>query len=168
MSLARDIDILRRVPLLAKFTEDQLRLLAFSAETMQVSKGGTVFNEGERADGGIVLTIGKVQLETGMGRESRPHGTYGPGTLFGENALMAEGKRPARAVALEDCELIRIRRALFSRMLQEFPKTAQRLYLDKAREFTAAATALARVGRRLDEVEVLNERHKQDVESKRR
>ncbi len=78
MSLARDIDVLRRVPLLSQFTEDQLRLLAFSAETMQVSKGGTVFNEGERADGGIVLTIGKVQLETGMGRDARPQGTYVP------------------------------------------------------------------------------------------
>ncbi|KZL19629.1 Cyclic nucleotide-binding domain protein [Pseudovibrio axinellae] len=167
MSLVRDIEILRRVPLLAQFTEDQLRLLAFSAETLQVPKGGTVFNEGERADGGIVLTIGNVQLETGMGRVARPRGTYGPGTLFGENALMAEGKRPARAVALEDCELIRIRRALFSRMLQEFPETAQKLYVDRANQFTQATAALARVGRRLDEVEALSERHKKEVASKR-
>lgn len=168
MSLARDIDVLRRVPLLSQFTEDQLRLLAFSAETMQVSKGGTVFNEGERADGGIVLTIGKVQLETGMGRDARPQGTYGPGTLFGENALMTEGKRPARAVALEDCELIRIRRALFSRMLQEFPETARKLYVDKANQFTSTAAALARVGRKLQEVEALNERHQQEVATKRK
>lgn len=167
MSLARDIDILRRVPLLSQFSEDQLRLLAFSAESMQVPKGGTVFNEGERADGGIVLTIGKVQLETGMGRDARLRGTYDPGTLFGENALLAEGKRPARAVALEDCQLIRIRRALFSRMLQEFPETARKLYLEKSNQFTTTVAALAQVGRRLDEVEALNEQHKKDVASKR-
>ncbi len=168
MSLARDIEILRRVPLLSQFTEDQLRLLAFSAETMQVSEGGIVFNEGERADGGIVLTIGKVQLETGVGRDTRPRGTYGPGTLFGENALMTEGKRPARATALENCELIRVRRALFSRMLQEFPETARKLYVDKAIAFTSAAAALAHVGRKLDDVDALNERHKQEVAAKRR
>ncbi|WP_244283596.1 cyclic nucleotide-binding domain-containing protein [Pseudovibrio sp. Tun.PSC04-5.I4] len=134
---------------------------------MQVSKGGTVFNEGERADGGIVLTVGKVQLETGMGRDTRLRGTYDPGTLFGENALMAEGKRPARAVAVEDCQLIRIRRALFSRMLQEFPETARKLYLDKSNQFTTTVAALAQVGRRLDEVEALNEQHKKDVAGKR-
>lgn len=167
MSLVQDIDILRRVPLLSKFTEDQLRLLAFSAESMQVAKGGVVFSEGERADGGIVLSKGKVQLETGMGRDARPQGTYGPGTLFGEAALLADGKRPARAIAVEDCELIRIRRALFSRMLQEFPETARQLYADKVRQFTSTTSALSRIGFKLDELNQLNEHHKTEVAKKR-
>lgn len=52
-------------------------------------------------------------------------------------------------------------------MLQEFPETARKLYVDKANEFTTAAAALACVGRKLDEVDALNERHKQEVAAKR-
>ncbi|MDD7909709.1 MULTISPECIES: cyclic nucleotide-binding domain-containing protein [Pseudovibrio] len=162
MSLARDISVLRRVPMLSTFSDDQLRLLAFSAESVSVPKGRAIFEEGERAEGGIVIAEGSVRLETGMGDQAVQHGTYGEGTLLGESALLAEGFRPVRAVALEDCTLIRIRRALFARMLSEFPEIAVELLKTRSERFAATTEALKRVGSRLDYAERIDQQRLQE------
>ncbi|MBA4611509.1 cyclic nucleotide-binding domain-containing protein [Stappia taiwanensis] len=152
MSLARDMDLLRKVPLLADFPDEQLRLLAFSAENVSYRDGEVLFVEGERADGGLVVASGAVMLES----ENEANGQgdrYGPGSLIGETALLVETRRPARAVASGATDVIRIRRALFKRMLQEFPDIAQRLFDSRAARFRDTAAALGRVGTLLEQLE---------------
>ncbi|OKL44443.1 cyclic nucleotide-binding domain-containing protein [Pseudovibrio exalbescens] len=168
MSLANDISVLKRVPMLSTFSEDQLRLLAFSAESMSVPKGRNVFEEGERAEGGLVISEGSVRLETGMGDHAVQHGTFGKGTLLGESALLAEGFRPVRAVAVEDTTLIRIRRALFARMLNEFPEIAVELLRTRAAKFTETTEALQRVATRLDYVERLDTARREENAKRRK
>ncbi len=151
MSLARDIELLRKVALLSDFPEDQLRLLAFSAENVSYRDGQVLFAEGERADCGYVIADGKVLMERGDPAEQI--GEFGPGTLIGETALLIETRRPARAVAVGATEAIRIRRALFKRMLEEFPEIAGRMFEGHAARFQATAHALARIGNRLEQIE---------------
>ncbi|WP_417767913.1 cyclic nucleotide-binding domain-containing protein [Stappia sp.] len=152
MSLARDMDLLRQVPLLSEFPDEQMRLLAFSAENVSYRDGEVLFISGERADAGLVIASGSVALESD-GEEREDLGTYGPGSLIGETALLVETRRPARAVAVGPTEVIRIRRALFKRMLQEFPDIAQRLFEARAAHFRTTAGALARVGTVLEQIE---------------
>lgn len=152
MSLARDMNLLRQVPLLADFPDDQLRLLAFSAENIQYRDGEILFTEGERADGGFIVATGEVALESNS-EKRKILGTFGPGTLIGENALLIETRRPARAVAVGPTEVIRIRRALFKRMLQEFPDIAAALFQSHASRFQQTAKALSRVGNVLEQIE---------------
>ncbi|MXN65144.1 cyclic nucleotide-binding domain-containing protein [Stappia sp. GBMRC 2046] len=152
MSLARDMNLLRQVPLLSDFPDDQLRLLAFSAENITYRDGQVIFREGERADGGYVIAAGEVSME--RGQDEREHlGTFGAGSLIGELALLVETRRPARAVASGDVELIRIRRALFKRMLQEFPEIAASLFEAHVDRFQKTTRALSRVGNVLDQIE---------------
>jgi CRP-like cAMP-binding protein len=152
MSLARDMDLLRQVPLLSEFPDEQLRLLAFSAENVNYRDGEVLFISGERADGGLVIATGSVSLE-GEGGSDEVLDTFGPGSLIGETALLVETRRPARAVANGATEVIRIRRALFKRMLQEFPDIARRLFEARANAFVATSGALARVGAVLEQIE---------------
>ena len=53
--LDRDIDLLRPLPIFAHFDEDQLRLIAFSAERKEFESGAVVFREGELADSGLLV-----------------------------------------------------------------------------------------------------------------
>ncbi|WP_186399932.1 cyclic nucleotide-binding domain-containing protein [Stappia sp. P2PMeth1] len=152
MSLARDMELLRQVPLLAEFPDEQMRLLAFSAENVSYRDGEVLFIAGERADAGLVVASGAVLLE-GEGEDRQELGSFGPGSLIGETALLVETRRPARAVAVGPTEVIRIRRALFKRMLQEFPEIARRLFEARAGRFRATAGALARVGTVLEQLE---------------
>ena len=154
MSLARDMDLLRQVPLLAEFPDEQLRLLAFSAENVSYRDGEVLFSAGERADGGFVVADGTVTLETEDGAKLE---SFSAGSLIGETALLVETRRPARAVANGTTEVIRIRRALFKRMLQEFPDIAQRLYDQRVGTFQQTTSKLARVGRLLEQLERENQ-----------
>ncbi len=150
MSLSRDMELLRRVALLADFSDDQLRLLAFSAESISYRDGEVLFVEGERADGGFIVASGAVEMS--FGEPPKSAGSYGPGSLIGETALLVEARRPARAVAVGQTDIIRVRRALFKRMLQEFPEIAVRLFQTHASRFQTTTSALGRVANVLEQI----------------
>jgi CRP-like cAMP-binding protein len=156
MSLAQDITILKQIPMLSDFQDDQLRLLAFSAESMDYQNGQRLFDQGERADGGLVITSGTVSLQTKNENGFDEVDRVGAGTLLGETALLAECKRPCRAEAVEGVRVIRIRRALFKRMIQEYPELAQRLFEQHVSHYRHTVAALRPIGDKMAELEQLN------------
>ena len=74
MSLDQDARLLKSVPLFSAFDPDQLRLVAFGAETIDLEEGAVLFEEGETADCGYLLLSGElvfVSRETGHEPEAR-------------------------------------------------------------------------------------------------
>jgi CRP-like cAMP-binding protein len=120
LNLDENIRVLERTPLFADAGNDALRLLAFSAEVVNLGAGDILFDRGEDAQIGYAVMRGRIKLGTG---ES---GTLvaGPGALIGEMALLVETKRPCSAYALEPAQLLAIPRPLFRRMLEAFPAIA--------------------------------------------
>ncbi|GAA0785176.1 Crp/Fnr family transcriptional regulator [Roseibium denhamense] len=143
--------------MLSDFSDDQLRLLAFSAESMDFSKGQQLFDQDDRADGGLVITTGTVALKQRTPDGFQDVDQAGPGTLLGESALLIEAKRPCRAEALEGVRIIRIRRALFKRMISEYPDLAQQLFDQHAYRFRATVSRLKPLGAKMAELDLLNE-----------
>ncbi|MEO1198616.1 MAG: Crp/Fnr family transcriptional regulator [Pseudomonadota bacterium] len=123
--LSRDVDLMRSIPLFSHFSEDQLRLIAFSAEPIEVFAGTTLFRDGSRARGGYVVTAGEIRLTPSDPDQSELD--VGPGSLIGELALFAPVTRPATAVVVADARLIDISRDLLLRVLDEYPDMAKRL-----------------------------------------
>ncbi|GAB4530491.1 MAG: cyclic nucleotide-binding domain-containing protein [Roseibium sp.] len=165
MSLAQDIAILKQIPMLSDFQDDQLRLLAFSAESMDYARGQRLFDEGDRSDGGLVITSGTVSLQTKGPDGFEEVDRVGEGTLLGETALLAENRRPCRAEAVNAVRIIRIRRALFKRMIQEYPELAQRMLDQRVDRFRRTVAALGPIGDKMAELEQLNaERRVRDDE----
>ncbi|MCT4655635.1 MAG: cyclic nucleotide-binding domain-containing protein [Cohaesibacter sp.] len=124
MSLINEIELLRGVPFFADFTEDQLRLLAFGAETRSYRARQVLFRQGDLADSGFIIAEGEVRMtisQDGMDLDSQH--LY-PGSLIGELALIAETRRAAMATAVEDLRVIQIRRSLFRRVMDEYPGLA--------------------------------------------
>jgi CRP-like cAMP-binding protein len=123
MSLEDDVRTLARNPALAELDSEALRLLAFSAETRILRAGDVIFRRNDPADGGIFILSGSVALDGG-GKTST---IFGPGALLGDIALLAETRRPATAIAREPSSVLKISRALFHRVLEEFPANAVRM-----------------------------------------
>ena len=146
MSLESDIAVLRKVRLFDDLETEQLRLLAFGAEHRRLRAGEFVYREAARADAGFVIAQGSVVLTRGRPEHEKLIGTFGPGDLLGELALLTETVRPASARAEADCDLIRIGRPLFRRMLEEFPGFAQGLQ-------TRMRADLAEMTRRIGDME---------------
>ncbi|PLW76267.1 cyclic nucleotide-binding domain-containing protein [Cohaesibacter celericrescens] len=128
MSLINDIDLLKQVPFFADFNEDQLRLLAFGAESRVYRAKQVIFRQGDLADSGFVIIEGQVRMtisQDGLDQDSQ---ILGAGSLIGEMALMAETRRSAMATTLEDVKVIQLRRALFRRVMDEYPDLAALLH----------------------------------------
>ena len=123
MSLEDDVRTLARNPALAELDSDALRLIAFSAETRILRAGDVIFRRNDVSDGGVFVISGSVSLDSG----STTH-VFGPGSLLGDLALLSDTRRPATAIAREPSSVLKISRALFHRILNEFPDNAVRLH----------------------------------------
>lgn len=143
MSLTSDIDLLKQVSFFSEFNEDQLRLLAFGAESRVYRAKQVIFRQGDLADSGFVITTGQVRMTISQDGFDQQSQILGPGSLIGEMALLAETRRSAMATAIEDVKVIQIRRILFRRVMDEYPELA---YLMQDR-------VAARLARLVDDLE---------------
>ena len=148
MSLESDIAVMRLVPSFESFGDEHLRLLAFGGENRRYSTGQTLFRVGDSSDGGFVVLTGAVEL-TMPGKADETE-RYERGSLFGRRALLARTRRIATATAVEDTEVLMIRRTLFMRMLSEFPDLAERLHDEMVEELHALTDGAASLLKRDD------------------
>ena len=124
MALDDDIRVLSGVGLFEGFTHEQLRLMAFGAETISLGAGQKLYAEGAPADCAFVVAEGEVEIYRQRGEERQTLSVRGPGTILGELALIAESERLTSANARTDVKVIRLNRSMFHRILEEFPETA--------------------------------------------
>src|SRR5438128_1129249 len=123
MSIEDDVALLDRVPTLRLLGTASLRMLAIGSEQREVARGDLLFSAGDDADAGFVVQRGAFRVSTE--EEGGAEIVAGPGALIGELALLVAMRRPATAVALEDCSVIRIARSLFQRVLESDPPAAR-------------------------------------------
>lgn len=143
MSLDSDIAILAQIELFSELNEEQLRLLAFGGEKMILPTGMQLFRDGDPADGGYVVTSGEVKVVHVISDTKSETQTVGVGGLLGELALITDTKRIGTATVNQQAELLRIRRDVMHRVLQEYPEVASRLH----RKLTES---ISKIGRELD------------------
>ena len=124
MALDDDIRILSGVRLFEGFTREQLRLMAFGAETISLAAGRKLYSEGAPADCAFVVAAGKVALYRQENARREVISVHGPGAILGELALIAETERLTSAMAQTEVKVIRLSRSMFHRILEEFPDAA--------------------------------------------
>ena len=125
MALDNDVHNLARNPTLAALEPDALRQLAVAAETRILRKGEILFRRDEPSDGGYLVVSGMIALDPSDHGESVR--LVGPPALIGDMALIATTRRPVTATAREQTAVLKISRALFHRILEESPVSAERL-----------------------------------------
>ena len=75
-------------------------------------KGTVIFREEDRRDNAYIIERGLVEISTTRDSKTIPLVRLGSGEVFGETALLGDGKRSATAVAVEDTEVFLISPAL--------------------------------------------------------
>ena len=123
MALDDDIVFLGRIPTFRVLGREAMRILAISAQTVELFGGEQLFEEGEPADGGYVVVRGAVELKS-VGEASAGSVVARNGALIGETSMIVNTMRPATAVALEPTALLRIPRSVFLRTLEGEPGAA--------------------------------------------
>lgn len=148
MALDDDIRILSAVRLFEGFTQEQLRLLAFGAETTFLQAERKLYLEDDEADSAYIVVSGLIALYREQGGERIPIGTAGPGAMLSELALIADTRRLTSASAAVDSEVIRLSRKMFRRILEEYPDVAAQLHERILEEFQQMISRIEDLGPR--------------------
>ena len=92
--------------------------------------GETIFSQGNSADVVFYVLKGKVKLTvvSEQGKEAVV-AIHGPDQFFGEGCLTGQPRRVASAVALSDCEVMRLEKAAIVRVLHDEPAFS-RFFID--------------------------------------
>jgi CRP-like cAMP-binding protein len=151
MALEDDIRILSRVSLLEGFSREQLRLLAFGTEVLKLSPGRELFYEGAPADCAFVIVTGQIELYRERQGKRESLRMLGAGSMLGEFALIAAGRRLTGARAAVETELLRLTRTQFHRILEEYPDMAVALQQRVAENLTAMLDDITRLSDRFGE-----------------
>ena len=150
MSLDDDIRILSQVSFFDGINADQLRLLAFGADTKTLHAGEELFIQGEQSDSGYVVISGLIDLTVVESGAETVLASVEVGGLLGELALITQNQRATNAVARRDSRVFRIPRILFMRMLEKYPESAYDLYQKISGSVRATVLQLDRVKQYLD------------------
>jgi CRP-like cAMP-binding protein len=113
-------DLIRRVPLFARCSRDEIARVAAIAEERNLETGTEVIRAGEEAREFFVIVEGAVEVH----RRGSKRSTIGIGGVFGELAILTEKSRTATVTAVTPLDILVIGRESFLALLAENPSIA--------------------------------------------
>ena len=135
------------------------------ADERTLTGGEYLFREGESADYGYVVKTGQIEIvKSGVDGEIILT-ELGPGSLFGEMALIDGSPRSAGARASVDSSVTEIRSNTFNQYIRNNPDAAVRVMKTLAEQLRSANTDLAHVSKdagielQSQDIDGLDERH---------
>ncbi len=95
-------------------------LFRLETDTISLSPGEVIFNEGDKGDLLYVLLEGSVEIRVGEVVVE----TAERGAIFGEMALIDDSPRSASAIAATPCRIVSVNRRRFQFLVQQTPNFA--------------------------------------------
>jgi hypothetical protein len=115
---------LRRVKILASFTEPQLERFAQFMQAEKVRQWATVVKQGDMSDAMYLILDGELRVRINVDGAEKILTTLGVGEFFGDIALFDRGPRSADVVANADSVVLKVSSSAFDRLCKEAPEIA--------------------------------------------
>jgi CRP-like cAMP-binding protein len=139
VSAKRDLaDVLGEIKLFSRCTPRARSSVARHAQIIEWPGGAELVREGEPGDAMFVLLDGHAVVRKGDVVVNRS----GPGSYFGELAILDGAPRSATVVAATDVKVAVLGIRMFRTLLREFPELAEQLLVGLAGELRAAQAAV--------------------------
>jgi CRP-like cAMP-binding protein len=125
MKLRREskVDLISHVPLFAKCSKKELRLIASLADEIDFDEGKVLIQEGRLGREFFVLVEGRVDVS----RKGSSIDTMQSGDFFGEVALVSDAPRNATVTAITPIVVLVITERDFRRLLAESPEIQRKV-----------------------------------------
>jgi CRP-like cAMP-binding protein len=153
-TLDSDVDVLRTVPFFVGFSDEHLKLIAFSAESRSLPERLLLFDEGQLLHSAYVIVSGTLKGEHKVkGTDKVVKRDVGPGVILGERALILDS-RAMESVRVETrTRVLQIRKLMFRKLLQDYPEIAKILRSRLAQHVLHVSAAFDEVGDRLKAID---------------
>lgn len=123
MSLEKEVDALKKVPLFANIETKKLKLMAFASERLTFKPGQLLVRQGDQGDAAYIILDGEADVVV-----TQPDGrevvvaTLARHAVLGEIAILCDVPRTATVRAKEGVQALKITKDLFFRLVQDFPQ----------------------------------------------
>jgi CRP/FNR family cyclic AMP-dependent transcriptional regulator len=136
---AQTADFLASVPMFSGLQRDELLKFAELTRERTYPKGSVILFQGDPGDSLYVLRQGRAKVVL-IGEDGREVilGVLEPGAHFGELALIDDQPRSAHVIAMEDSQLLILRREDFRRRVEANPSVAWALLIELSRRLRRA------------------------------
>jgi CRP-like cAMP-binding protein len=137
--LNRDVErSLASTPLCVEVSATAVRDLAAIGSTRRYQRGTYLFHQGDEGEEVFLLIAGRIEISSLSTTGYRQlHTTVEPPQLFGELAVLGEGRRTTTALSLEDSDIWVVKGDLFLDFLAEQPAASRALLRALARQVRA-------------------------------
>jgi CRP-like cAMP-binding protein len=124
VTLQKDVEVLRSIPLFAKIEPSKLKLLAFTSEHLEFAAGDTLCRQGEPGDSAYIVLDGQadVLVETRDGPVTVA--SIGRNDVVGEIAILCDVPRTATVRATSRLTALRVSKEGFFKLVEQFPQIA--------------------------------------------
>ncbi|HEY9347383.1 MAG TPA: cyclic nucleotide-binding domain-containing protein [Inquilinus sp.] len=124
MSLAEEVELLKRIPLFANIDTSKLKLLAFTSERVRFPAGQVLCRQGEIGRAAFIIIDGEADVIVDAETGPLTVASVGRNDFVGEIAILCDVPRTATVQARTDVTALVIAKDQFFRMITEFPQMA--------------------------------------------
>ena len=153
MSLTKDLEVLREVPLFAKVDPAKLKLLAFTSERLAYLSDDELFHQGDYGDSAYIILEGEADILVDTPEGAIKVASLGKNDIVGEIAILCDVPRTATVVAHSDLETLRVSKDGFFHLVTQFPQVGIEVMSALASKLHHTTQALTAARTRLDELE---------------
>lgn len=138
------LEVLRVVPLFRQVPEPDLTALAQLVRERRQAKGTMILSQGDRGDTLFLIRAGQVKVSV-VAEDGREVilSVLGPGSFFGELALLDDEPRSAHVIAMEDTLLLQLHREDFRNRLKLSPELSVSLLRELSQRLRRADDTIA-------------------------
>lgn len=122
MSIDKEVEILRQIPLFANIEPVKLKLMAFASERITFQVGQSLFQHGDEGDAAYIIVDGEADILVDTPSGPLRVAKVRKNDIVGEIAILCDVPRTATVTVTEELTTLRITKDLFFRMVTDFPE----------------------------------------------
>ena len=124
MTLNKEAELLKDLPLFNKVDLAKLKLLAFTSERLTYDDNQIVFNEGDEGDAAYIILSGTAVVSIAQGSKELELDRIKKGGFVGDISLLCDVPRTATITAQNSLTALQIKKDTFLNLIAEFPEIA--------------------------------------------
>lgn len=153
MTLQRDVEVLRGIPLFAKIEPTKLKLLAFTSEHVEYANGEILFGQGDIGDAAFILLEGEADVLVDNPGGQLKVAQLKKNDIVGEIAILCDVPRTATVRAASRLVTLRISKDGFFNLVTQFPQVGVEIMHELASRLHQTTQQLTEARARLRKLE---------------